>query len=168
SPRVLRSIAQRLTPPSGLVPDSRGDLRAVERARTHVRDIVTGHDARLLVVVGPCSIDDPSSALAYAERLSELQKETQDALLLCMRTYFEKPRTTVGWKGWFSDPHVDGTNDVEYGLRTGVDLLQRLSSMGMPCAVELLDPLFVPYLADWVSWAAIGARTTESQVHRQL
>jgi 3-deoxy-7-phosphoheptulonate synthase len=151
-----------------LAADNRGDLRAVERARAQVRDIVTGHDSRLLVVVGPCSIDDPFSALAYAECLEALQKETEDALFLCMRTYFEKPRTTVGWKGWFSDPHVDGSNDVEYGLRSGVELLQRLSTMGIPCAVELLDPLFVPYVSDWVSWAAVGARTTESQVHRQL
>lgn len=162
------AVAQRLTPPSGLGTETRGDLRAVDKARGQVRDIVSGEDSRLLVVVGPCSIDDPSSALTYAECLSALQQEMQDALLICMRTYFEKPRTTVGWKGWFSDPHVDGSNDVEYGLRTGVELLQRLSTMGMPCAVELLDPLFVPYVGEWVSWAAVGARTTESQVHRQL
>jgi 3-deoxy-7-phosphoheptulonate synthase len=166
--RSLSSAAQRLTPPSAFVSENRGDLRAVERARTRVRDIVAGHDPRLLVVVGPCSIDDPSSALAYAECLGAVQKETEDALFICMRTYFEKPRTTVGWKGWFSDPHVDGSNDVEYGLRSGVELLQRLSLMGIPCAVELLDPLFVPYVGEWVSWAAVGARTTESQVHRQL
>lgn len=159
---------QRLTPPSTLAADNRGDLRFVERARTRIRDIVMGEDSRLLVVLGPCSIDDPTSALAYAECLGALQKETEDALVLCMRTYFEKPRTTVGWKGWFSDPHVDGSNDVEYGLRTGVELLQRLSTMGIPCAVELLDPLFVPYIGEWVSWAAVGARTTESQIHRQL
>ncbi len=166
-PRMGPVVAQRLTPPSGLA-ETRGDLRAVEKARAQVRDIVAGEDSRLLVVVGPCSIDDPTSALAYAEYLSALQKDMEDALLICMRTYFEKPRTTVGWKGWFSDPHVDGSNDVEYGLRTGVELLQRLSTMGLPCAVELLDPLFVPYVGEWVSWAAVGARTTESQVHRQL
>lgn len=160
--------AQRLTPPSGISAEARGDLRTVARARDQVRDIISGEDDRLLVVVGPCSIDDPTSALAYAECLSALQKETDDALFLCMRTYFEKPRTTVGWKGWFSDPHVDGSNDVEYGLRSGVELLQQLSAMGMPCAVELLDPLFVPYVGEWISWAAVGARTTESQVHRQL
>lgn len=160
--------ARRLTPPSGFTSDARGDYRAVETARAQIRDIVAGNDPRLLVVVGPCSIDDPTSALAYAECLSALQRETEDALVICMRTYFEKPRTTVGWKGWFSDPHVDGSNDVEYGLRTGVELLQRLSTMGIPCAVELLDPLFVPYVEPWVSWAAVGARTTESQIHRQL
>ncbi len=161
-------VAQRLTPPSGISSEGRGDPRVVERSRARVRDIVAGVDSRLLVVVGPCSIDDPTSALHYAEALSALQKETEHELFICMRTYFEKPRTTVGWKGWFSDPHVDGSNDVEYGLRSGVDLLQRLSAMGMPCAVELLDPLFVPFVGEWVSWAAVGARTTESQVHRQL
>src|SRR5688572_21049010 len=94
--------AQRITPPSGMTADNRGDLRAVERARAQIRDIVTGHDPRLLVVVGPCSVDDPTSALAFAECLSALQKETEHEVLICMRTYFEKPRTTVGWKGWFS------------------------------------------------------------------
>lgn len=162
------TVVQRLTPPSELAGQRRGALKAVEDARAQVCSVVRGEDSRLLVVVGPCSIDDPASALTYAESLREIQRETRDALLIVMRTYFEKPRTTVGWKGWFSDPHVDGSNDVEYGLRSGIELLQRLSEMGMPCAVELLDPLFVPYVSDWISWAAVGARTTESQIHRQL
>jgi 3-deoxy-7-phosphoheptulonate synthase len=158
----------RLTAPAQMHAETRGNPDFVARARAAIRDIVQADDARLLVVVGPCSIDDPATALAYAEALAEVQRQTADSLLVCMRTYFEKPRTTVGWKGWFSDPHVDGSNDVEYGLRTGLELLKKLSSRGMPCAVELLDPLFAPYVSDWVSWAAVGARTTESQVHRQL
>lgn len=164
----LRRRTQRLTAPAHMSLKTQGNPRFVRSARAEVANIVQGQDPRLLVVVGPCSIDDPMTALTYAQALCEVQRHTADSLLICMRTYFEKPRTTVGWKGWFSDPHVDGSNDVEHGLRTGVELLQTLSQLGLPCAVELLDPLFVPYVSDWVSWAAVGARTTESQVHRQL
>jgi 3-deoxy-7-phosphoheptulonate synthase len=163
-----RKRTSRLTAPAQLQAGARGDTHFVAHARARVRDIVQGDDPRLLVVVGPCSIDDPATALTYADAIAEVQRATADSLFICMRTYFEKPRTTVGWKGWFSDPHVDESNEVEHGLRTGVELLQALSLRGMPCAVELLDPLFVPYVSDWVSWAAVGARTTESQVHRQL
>ncbi len=164
----LHKRPNRLPAPAHMSAETLGNPDFVARSRRAIAHIIQGHDQRLLVVVGPCSIDDPQSALTYADALSQVQRNTADSLLLCMRTYFEKPRTTVGWKGWFSDPHVDGSNDVEYGLRTGVELLQRLSLLGLPCAVELLDPLFVPYVSDWVSWAAVGARTTESQVHRQL
>jgi 3-deoxy-7-phosphoheptulonate synthase len=156
----------RLTSPARISAEERGNLRFVQRAQAQIRDIVQGDDPRLLVVIGPCSIDDPETALAYADALSEVQRKTADTLLLCMRTYFEKPRTTVGWKGWFSDPHVDGSNDVEHGLRTGVELLQALSLRDMPCAVELLDPLFVPSISEWVSWAAVGARPTSPSVSR--
>lgn len=165
---TARKRPTRLAAPVHFAAPSRGNLAFVARTRAAIADIVQGGDPRLLVVVGPCSIDDPETALSYAEALTKVQRDTADSLLICMRTYFEKPRTTVGWKGWFSDPHVDGSNDVEHGLRTGIELLQELSLRSIPCAVELLDPLFVPYVSDWVSWAAVGARTTESQVHRQL
>lgn len=163
-----RQRPTRLPAPAALSTPTRGNAQFVAKSRATIREIVAGLDPRLLVVVGPCSIDDPDTALRYAEALAQVQRETTDSLLVCMRTYFEKPRTTVGWKGFFSDPHVDGSNDVEHGLRAGLELLQQLSERGMPCAVELLDPLFVPYVSDWVSWAAVGARTTESQIHRQL
>lgn len=139
----------------------------IRSSRSDILRIVGGTDPRLLVVVGPCSIDDPEAALLYAHELRCLQNEVADELLLCMRTYFEKPRTTVGWKGWFSDPHADGSHAVEHGLRTGLALLRQLAELGLATATELLDPLFLPYVSPWVSWAAVGARTTESQVHRQ-
>lgn len=139
----------------------------IEQSRRDVSNIVAGADPRLLVVVGPCSMDDPDTALSYAHELRRFQDEFADELLLCMRTYFEKPRTTVGWKGWFSDPYADGSHDVEHGVRTGIELLRQLTEMGLATATELLDPLFVPFVAPWLSWAAVGARTAESQVHRQ-
>jgi 3-deoxy-7-phosphoheptulonate synthase len=130
--------------------------------------VIDGCDQRLLAIVGPCSIHDPASALEYAERLAPLRQRLGDELLICMRVYFEKPRTTVGWKGLINDPHLDGSCDVETGLRTARKLLLDLAELSMPAATETLDPVAPQYLAELVSWTAIGARTTESQTHREM
>ena len=136
--------------------------------REQVRDVLAGTDDRLLVVVGPCSIHDPEAGLDYARRLAALRAELQDDLLLVMRTYFEKPRTTVGWKGLINDPHLDGSHDIAAGLRTARAFLLEVAALGLPAATEFLEPISPQYIADLVSWGAIGARTTESQIHRQL
>lgn len=140
----------------------------VEGARQAVRDILHGRDQRLLVVVGPCSIHDPEAAIEYAGRLREVRDALQDQLLIVMRTYFEKPRTTVGWKGLVYDPQLDGTEDIPTGLEVSRQLLVEINQMGLPCGIELLDPITPQYYADLISWGTIGARTVESQVHRQL
>jgi len=141
----------------------------VSRAREAVRALVHGDDpARLLVVVGPCSIHDEDQALFYAQKLRRLAERTDDSLVVLMRTYFEKPRTTVGWKGLINDPHLDGSCDVALGLALARRILLRINELGLPCATEVLDPVTPQYLADLISWAAIGARTTESQTHREL
>jgi len=119
-------------------------------------------------VVGPCSIHDPADALEYAARLNALRQEFQDRLCIVMRVYFEKPRTTVGWKGLIYDPHLDGTDDIQTGLRQARELLLQITGLGLPAATEFLDPVVPQFIADLVSWAAIGARTTESQTHRQM
>jgi 3-deoxy-7-phosphoheptulonate synthase len=123
---------------------------------------------RLVVVVGPCSIHDPEAAMVYAEKLKKLADATQDQLLVVMRTYFEKPRTVVGWKGLVSDPHLDGSCDIPTGLTLARKILLDIGALGLPCATEFLDTVVPHYLSDLVAWAAIGARTTESQVHRQM
>ena len=140
----------------------------VYRAREQIRDVVHGRDPRILVVAGPCSIHDPAAALHYAERLFTLYERHKKHLLVCMRVYFEKPRTTVGWKGLINDPHLDGSSDVETGLRKARKLLLDLAHLGLPTATEMLDPIVPQYIADLVCWAAIGARTTESQTHREM
>jgi 3-deoxy-7-phosphoheptulonate synthase len=140
----------------------------VFEARDVVRRIIHGLDPRLLCVVGPCSIHDLDAALDYAQRLRDLQRRTADALYLVMRVYFEKPRTTVGWKGLINDPLMDESCNVELGLRTARKLLLEINQLGLPAATEMLDPITPQYIADLVSWAAIGARTSESQVHRQM
>ncbi len=141
----------------------------VRAARAAVRDLVHGRDRRrLLAVVGPCSIHDEAAAIDYAERLRALAAETEDALLLVMRTYFEKPRTTIGWKGLINDPRLDGSCDIGHGLALARRILLQISELGLPCASEILDPVTPQYLADLLSWAAIGARTTESQTHREM
>jgi 3-deoxy-7-phosphoheptulonate synthase len=127
-----------------------------------------GEDDRLLVIVGPCSIHDPAAAIEYARRLKAYAAGVSDALLLVMRVYFEKPRTTVGWKGLINDPHLDGTYDINQGLRTARELLWQMARLGVPTGTEFLDTIIPQYIADLVSWGAIGARTTESQVHREL
>ena len=140
----------------------------VAKGRQAVKDILDGRDTRLLVVVGPCSIHDPQSALEYATRLQALSAELSDSLLVLMRVYFEKPRTTTGWKGLINDPHMDDSFRLEEGLHIARRLLVDLAEMGMPVATEALDPISPQYLADLFSWAAIGARTTESQTHREM
>jgi 3-deoxy-7-phosphoheptulonate synthase len=140
----------------------------VERTRADVRGILEGGDDRLLVIAGPCSVHDPAAALDYARRLQELRDEHQGDLLIVMRVYFEKPRTVTGWKGLINDPGMDGRHDVHRGLRTARRLLLAIVELGLPVGCEWLDPITPQYIADAVTWGAIGARTTESQVHRQL
>ena len=141
----------------------------VARTRDAVRALIHGEDTdRLLVVVGPCSIHDEDQALTYATKLQRVASRHDDALLVLMRTYFEKPRTTVGWKGLINDPHLDGSCDIALGLSVARRILLRVNELGLACATEVLDPVTPQYLADLVSWAAIGARTTESQTHREL
>ncbi len=136
--------------------------------RQTVRDILYREDDRLLIVIGPCSIHDPAAALDYAKRLAALAEQLKDKYFIVMRVYFEKPRTTIGWKGFINDPHLDGSTDMEYGLRTARKLLLDIANLGLPIATEFLDPIVPQYTADLVSWSAIGARTTESQTHREM
>ncbi|GAA1855518.1 3-deoxy-7-phosphoheptulonate synthase [Myceligenerans crystallogenes] len=143
-----------------------GDL--VDTSRREVRDVLTGTDDRLLAVVGPCSVHDPAAALDYAGRLAKTARELADDLLIVMRVYFEKPRTTVGWKGLINDPHLDGSHDVHHGLRLAREVLLGVLDAEMPTACEFLEPTSPQYIADAVTWGAIGARNVESQVHRQL
>lgn len=136
--------------------------------RAAVADVLAGRDERLLVVVGPCSVHDPDAALDYARRLKPIADELADRLLIVMRVYFEKPRTTVGWKGLINDPGMDATYDVQRGLRLARQLLLDILEIGLPVGCEFLEPTSPQYIADTVAWGAIGARTTESQVHREL
>ena len=140
----------------------------VERTRAEVRAVLDGTDDRLLVVTGPCSVHDPKAALDYAARLADLRARLADDLLIVMRVYFEKPRTVTGWKGLINDPGMNSSFDVHRGLRTARRLLLDIVGSGMPVGCEWLDPITPQYIADTVTWGAIGARTTESQVHRQL
>ncbi|XAZ30846.1 3-deoxy-7-phosphoheptulonate synthase [Paenarthrobacter ureafaciens] len=140
----------------------------VDRGRDEVRAVMDGVDDRLLVIVGPCSIHDPKAGLEYARRLVSQAEKHKEDLLIVMRTYFEKPRTTVGWKGLINDPHLDGSHDIASGLRAARGFLKQVTSLGLPTATEFLEPISPQYMADLVSWGAIGARTTESQIHRQL
>ena len=142
--------------------------RTVLRGREEVVRVLDGTDDRLLVVVGPCSVHDVDAAIDYAKRLAEKNKEVGDDLLIAMRVYFEKPRTTTGWKGLINDPHLDDSGDVNTGLRWARALLLEVLSLGLPIGVEFLDPITPQYISDTVAWGAIGARTTESQIHRQL
>jgi 3-deoxy-7-phosphoheptulonate synthase len=140
----------------------------VSASRDQIKNILKGKDPRLMVVVGPCSIHDPKGAIEYGERLARLSAEVGDQLLLIMRVYFEKPRTTVGWKGLINDPDMNGTHQISKGLGIARSLLCRITEMKLPVATEMLDPITPEYLADHLSWGAIGARTTESQTHREL
>ena len=140
----------------------------VARSRERVIRILRQEDPRILVVIGPCSIHDEKGALEYAERLNALRKEFADKMEIVMRVYFEKPRTTIGWKGLINDPHLDGSQDIETGLKIARRLLLKITGMGLPAATEFLDPIVPQYIADLITWAAIGARTTESQTHREM
>ena len=140
----------------------------VVTSRHSVTDILAKKDPRLLVVVGPCSIHDAKGALEYGAKLSSLRKELASEMEIVMRVYFEKPRTTIGWKGLINDPHLDGTYDIETGLKKARRLLLELAAMGLPAATEFLDPIIPQYIDDLITWAAIGARTTESQTHREM
>ncbi len=147
---------------------SHSQLEVISSSRSALHEIIHGRDQRLIGVVGPCSIHDLKSCREYAERFSKLAEELKDRLFLLMRVYFEKPRTTVGWKGLIMDPQLNGTCDIPSGLRIARKFLGEVLDFGIPTATELLDPITPQYLADSLSWAAIGARTSESQTHRQM
>ncbi len=149
-------------------PRSEAASQTVETGRANVEAILDGRDKRLLAVVGPCSIHDVDTAKAYAEQLMKLRHEVADRIELVMRVYFEKPRTTVGWKGLINDPHLDDSFDIETGLSRARELLVWLAELGMPTGTEALDPISPQYLSDLFTWSAIGARTTESQTHREM
>lgn len=160
-----------LVPPSVMAerfPMTRSANATVVEARDAIMRILNGEDDRLMVVVGPCSIHDEAGALEYAERLHALATRVSDRLLVIMRVYFEKPRTTVGWKGLINDPYLDGTFDIAEGLARARRILLAVNEMGLPAATEMLDPISPQYTADLVAWASIGARTIESQTHRQM
>ncbi|KUI48344.1 phospho-2-dehydro-3-deoxyheptonate aldolase [Mycobacterium sp. GA-1199] len=170
SDRRVRGFSEIPSPHEVLTEFPLGARRAerVVRDREEIADILAGRDDRLLVVVGPCSVHDPSAALDYASRLAKVADELSDRLKIVMRVYFEKPRTTIGWKGLINDPGMDGTFDVARGLRIARHLLLDIVDIGLPVGCEFLEPTSPQYIADAVAWGAIGARTTESQVHRQL
>jgi 3-deoxy-7-phosphoheptulonate synthase len=140
----------------------------VSATRDRIRNILQNEDRRVLVIVGPCSIHDVDAAREYGEKLVSLREELADDLEIVMRVYFEKPRTSIGWKGLINDPHLDGSYDINTGLRLARQLLLDLAHMGLPAATELLDPIIPQYIADVIAWTAIGARTTESQTHREM
>lgn len=160
-----------LIPPAILMeelPASEADTQLIAEARKEVAQIVTGEDDRLVIVVGPCSIHDPEAGLEYARKLQPVAEALKGDLKIVMRTYFEKPRTTVGWKGLINDPKLDGSFSINLGLRVARKFLLDVVKVGLPTATEFLDPISPQFVADLVSWGAIGARTTESQVHREL
>lgn len=160
-----------LTPPRALkaeLPINNAAHAATVEGRQTVQNILRGTDDRFLVIAGPCSIHDVDAAREYARRLAELKQRFADRLYIVMRVYFEKPRTTVGWKGLINDPHLDGSFDIQQGVRLARKLLADITSLGLPAGTEMLDPITPQYLDDLVSWASIGARTTESQTHRQM
>ncbi len=150
------------------IPRSEQHAAFVAGARAQIARILSGEDKRLLVILGPCSIHDLKVGRDYAARLSALAGEVKDRVMIVMRVYFEKPRTTVGWKGLIMDPHLDGTNDIPTGLRLARTFLRDVLDLGLPTATEMLDPITPQYIADLTCWSAIGARTTESQTHRQM
>jgi 3-deoxy-7-phosphoheptulonate synthase len=163
--------AVRLLTPRALkaeLPASEAANRSVVGSRECVARILRREDPRLLVVVGPCSIHDTTGALEYGAKLNTMRQELLENMEIVMRVYFEKPRTTIGWKGLINDPHLDGTYDIETGLKRARRLLLDLTAMGLPTATEFLDPIIPQYIDDLVTWAAIGARTTESQTHREM
>jgi 3-deoxy-7-phosphoheptulonate synthase len=168
----LHVIANRTLPaPRELLealPCGAEDAAFVKRSRDAVRESLFSPQGKFLLIAGPCSIHDVSAGLEYAERFAQLAERVGDKMLLVMRVYFEKPRTSVGWKGLIMDPHLDGSHDIAGGLKIAREFLLQVIRMGVPTATELLDPITPQYIADLISWSAIGARTTESQTHRQM
>ena len=166
----IRELKELSTPEQVMheIPRTLTATRVVMKARNAIHGILGGTDERLLVVVGPCSIHDPAAAVEYAERLVTLRERLADRLEIVMRVYFEKPRTTVGWKGLINDPDLDGSFNINKGLRLARNVLSAVNNLGLPAGTEFLDMTTPQYIADLVSWAAIGARTTESQIHREL
>ncbi|MQG37353.1 MAG: 3-deoxy-7-phosphoheptulonate synthase [SAR202 cluster bacterium] len=142
--------------------------KIVTETRTSIENIENGTDSRMMMLVGPCSIHDEKAGIEYARKLYLLAEEVKDTILVVMRVYFEKPRTTVGWKGLINDPNLDGTFDIQTGLKRARDFLLQVGAIGLPAGTEFLDPFTPQYMADLISWGAIGARTTESQTHRQM
>ncbi|MBT3482267.1 MAG: 3-deoxy-7-phosphoheptulonate synthase [Opitutales bacterium] len=150
------------------IPKSEAQADFISQSRQEIHRIIFGNDKRLLLVVGPCSIHDIDAGIEYGKRLAALSERVSDRICLVMRVYFEKPRTSLGWKGLIMDPDLDGTANIDQGLRVARNFLRDIIDLGVPTATELLDPITPQYIADLVSWAAIGARTTESQTHRQM
>lgn len=150
------------------LPEDSAVAHTVAESRRVIENILINKEARRIVITGPCSLHDREATLDYATRLSKLQNDLSDKVLLVMRAYFEKPRTTLGWKGMLYDPHLDGSYDIDTGLRQSREILLQIARLGLASATEFLDPIVPQYLADLVSWAAIGARTSESQIHRQM
>ncbi|MDH4202096.1 MAG: 3-deoxy-7-phosphoheptulonate synthase [Phycisphaerae bacterium] len=160
-----------LTTPEQLkaeLPETDAAAHLVAAARRQIERILRREDTRRMLIVGPCSLHDEEATLDYARRLLKAQKACSEQVLIVMRAYFEKPRTTLGWKGMLYDPHLDGTYDLDLGIRKSRGLLCEIAEIGVPCATEFLDPIVPQYLADLIAWAAIGARTAESQIHRQM
>lgn len=149
-------------------PVSQETLIKIANHRRTIARILRGEDQRLLVVVGPCSIHDPIAAMEYAHKLTHLAAELADRLFIVMRVYFKKPRTTTGWKGLINDPHLDNSGDVDYGISIARQLLLDIAALGLPAGTEFLDPIIPQYIGDLISWSVIGARTTESQTHREM
>ncbi|MFK5951194.1 MAG: 3-deoxy-7-phosphoheptulonate synthase [Methylococcales bacterium] len=166
----IRSTKPLITPKKikQIYPESIEIKHFISRSRETVRNILSGNDPRLLVIVGPCSIHDPKAALEYAIKLKTLAREISSSIYIVMRVYFEKPRTVFGWKGLINDPHLDDSFEIEEGLITSRMLLTLLAKMHMPAATESLDPISPQYIQDLITWTAIGARTTESQTHREM
>jgi 3-deoxy-7-phosphoheptulonate synthase len=161
----------KLPPPQELKsthPASEPSIETALEGRETIRRILTGEDKRLLAVVGPCSIHDTTAAMEYAKRLFALREEVKERVYVVMRVYFEKPRTRLGWRGLILDPHLDGSYDIESGLIRARSLLRDITSLGLPAGSEMLDPIVPQYIDEFVSWASIGARTTESQTHREM
>src|SRR5712691_10943098 len=166
----IREIKE-LAPPAHLLrefPCSEKTEELTYRTRQAIHRLLHGSDDRMLVIIGPCSMHDPKAGLEYARRLVEMRKELEQDLVIVMRVYFEKPRTVVGWKGLINDPFLDGSFQINKGLRLARGLLLELLQLGLPSGTEFLDTIIPQFYADTISWAAIGARTTESQIHREL
>jgi 3-deoxy-7-phosphoheptulonate synthase len=168
----INVVETRVLPAPGALlaelPKTEGEAEFVSRSRREIHRILFGDDRRRILIVGPCSIHDVQGGREYARRLAGLAREVADRIMIVMRVYFEKPRTTVGWKGLIMDPHLDGSHDIAAGLRTARAFLRDVLDLGLPTATELLDPITPQYIADLVCWSAIGARTAESQTHRQM